>query len=48
MISLLLSPHCLEQTCIKGPGTINGQLFIIEDCEDCDIYVCDHLAQVVR
>eukprot|EP00960_Hanusia_phi_P039019 753700-Hanusia_phi.AAC.1 len=33
---------------LKGqvPGTINGQMFIIEDCEDCDIYVCDHLAQV--
>ena len=25
---------------------INGQMFIIEDCEDCDIYICDYTAQV--
>jgi hypothetical protein len=34
------------QVCIKEPGQINGQMFIIEDCEDCDIYVCDYTAQV--
>jgi hypothetical protein len=34
------------QVCIKEPGQIDGQMFIIEDCEDCDIYVCDFTAQV--
>ena len=52
------------QVCIKEPGSIDGQMFIIEvgesqegtgrasradfeqDCEDCDIYVCDYTAQV--
>lgn len=34
------------QVCIKEPGSINGQQFIIEDCEDCDIYICDNTAQV--
>ena len=34
------------QVCIKEPGQVNGQMFIIEDCEDCDIYVCDYTAQV--
>jgi len=34
------------QVCIKAPGEINGQMFIIEDCEDCDIYICDYTAQV--
>jgi hypothetical protein len=36
----------MMQVCIKEPGQINGQMFIIEDCEDCDIYVCDYTAQV--
>uniref|UniRef100_A0A6U2EBU0 Protein XRP2 n=1 Tax=Hemiselmis andersenii TaxID=464988 RepID=A0A6U2EBU0_HEMAN len=35
-----------NQVCIKPPGAINGQMFIVEDCEDCDIYVCDNTAQV--
>ncbi|KAJ1494748.1 tubulin binding cofactor C-domain-containing protein [Baffinella frigidus] len=35
-----------NQVCIKPPGSINGQMFIIEDCENCDIYICDHMAQV--
>jgi len=34
------------QVCIKEPGSINGQQFIIEDCEDCDIYLCDQTATV--
>mmetsp|Transcript_8528 Transcript_8528/g.20126 ORF Transcript_8528/g.20126 Transcript_8528/m.20126 type:complete len:418 (-) Transcript_8528:911-2164(-) len=31
---------------IKEPGSINGQPFNIGDCEDCDIYICDYIAQV--
>jgi len=31
---------------IKEPGSINGQPFKIGDCEDCDIYICDYIAQV--
>lgn len=34
------------QVCIKEPGSINGQMFIVEDCEDCDIYLCDYMATV--
>jgi protein XRP2 len=31
---------------IREPGSIKGQQFIIEDCDDCDIYLMDHSAQV--
>jgi len=31
---------------IKEPGSVNGQQFIIEDCVDCDIFVCDYSASV--
>ena len=31
---------------IKPPGSINGQQFIIDSCEGCDLYVLDHTAQV--
>mmetsp|Transcript_18872 Transcript_18872/g.38405 ORF Transcript_18872/g.38405 Transcript_18872/m.38405 type:complete len:434 (+) Transcript_18872:53-1354(+) len=31
---------------IKEPGSVNGQPFNIGDCEDCDIYICDYIAQV--
>lgn len=34
------------QTIVKEPGSINGQQFIIEDCVDCDIFVCDYSASV--
>ena len=34
------------QVCIKEPGSINGQMFIVEDCEDCDVYLCDFMATV--
>ncbi|XP_067934750.1 protein XRP2-like [Watersipora subatra] len=30
----------------RMPGTINGQQFIIRNCENCDIYVFDHCAAV--
>lgn len=34
------------QTVIKEPGSIRGQQFVIENCQDCDIYLLDHTAQV--
>jgi hypothetical protein len=34
------------QTLIKLPGTINGQQYIIEECEDCDIFLLDHCTAV--
>ena len=30
------------ETLVKAPGTINGQQFVIDSCEDCEIYVLDH------
>ena len=30
----------------RMPGSINGQQFIIQNCENCDIYVFDHCATV--
>lgn len=30
--------------CIKPPGSINGEQFIIEDNNQCDIYILDHIA----
>ena len=26
---------------VKAPGTINGQQFVIDSCEDCEIYILD-------
>eukprot|EP00741_Cyanophora_paradoxa_P004980 tig00000842_g4828.t1 len=34
------------QTLIKKPGSIDGQQFIIEDLEDCEVYLLDWSAQV--
>lgn len=34
------------QTIVRAPGSINGQQFIIEECEDCTIYLLDHTATV--
>ena len=31
---------------MKRPGQVAGQQFIIEDCDDCDIFVLDHSATV--
>jgi len=31
---------------VKPPGSIDGQAFAIQSCEDCDIYVVDHNAQI--
>jgi hypothetical protein len=30
-----------KETLIKAPGSIDGQQFIIEECEDCDIWLLD-------
>ncbi|GLI62657.1 hypothetical protein VaNZ11_005332 [Volvox africanus] len=35
-----------EQNKIKTPGSINGQSFIIDKCENCDIYILDYGVQV--
>lgn len=34
------------ETVGRMPGSINGQQFIIQNCENCDIYVFDHCATV--
>ena len=34
------------ETAGKIPGSLNGQQFIIRNCEDCNIYLFDHTAQV--
>lgn len=30
----------------KEPGSLNGQVFVIADCQNADIYVFDHTASV--
>lgn len=39
---------CLLQgeICVKLPGSVAGQQFIIENCKECDLYVLDHCAMV--
>jgi hypothetical protein len=34
------------ETLIKAPGTIDGELFKIENCKDCTIYLCDNLDSI--
>lgn len=31
---------------VREPGQIQGQQFIVEECDDCDIFLLDHSAQV--
>ncbi|KAJ1626288.1 tubulin binding cofactor C-domain-containing protein [Pavlovales sp. CCMP2436] len=31
---------------VKKPGSVAGQQFVIADCVDCDIFVCDHCEMV--
>ncbi|EFJ41269.1 hypothetical protein VOLCADRAFT_119771, partial [Volvox carteri f. nagariensis] len=38
--------QCKGEAKIKMPGSINGQSFMIDKCENCDIYILDHCAQV--
>ena len=35
-----------NETLVKRPGDVNGQGFVIELCENCDIYLLDHTQQV--
>jgi len=35
------------ETLVKSPGAIDGQQFIIEDCEDCDIWLLDWYAAAI-
>ncbi|CAF0961872.1 unnamed protein product [Didymodactylos carnosus] len=35
-----------DQTVFRLPGTVNGQQFIIQNCENCTIYVFDHTGQI--
>ncbi|CAK66950.1 unnamed protein product (macronuclear) [Paramecium tetraurelia] len=34
------------QELIKYPGQLNGLDFVVSNCEDCTIYICDHAAQI--
>ncbi|GIL51839.1 hypothetical protein Vafri_7748 [Volvox africanus] len=38
--------NCKDEIKIKTPGSINGQSFIIDKCENCDIYILDYCGQV--
>eukprot|EP00743_Colponemidia_sp_Colp-15_P002028 GILK01002202.1.p1 GENE.GILK01002202.1~~GILK01002202.1.p1 ORF type:complete len:371 (+),score=71.20 GILK01002202.1:58-1113(+) len=31
---------------VKEPGSIAGEQFVIEECEDCDIFLCDYSAAI--
>ena len=31
---------------VKAPGKIDGQQFLVEDCEDSDVYLLDHIASM--
>ncbi|RXM90816.1 Protein XRP2 [Acipenser ruthenus] len=35
-----------DETVGRLPGTLNGQQFAIQDCENCNIYVFDHSATI--
>eukprot|EP00744_Colponema_vietnamica_P003254 GILI01005012.1.p1 GENE.GILI01005012.1~~GILI01005012.1.p1 ORF type:complete len:359 (+),score=80.93 GILI01005012.1:183-1259(+) len=35
-----------SETVIRPPGSVMGEQFVIEDCQDCDIFVCDYSAAV--
>ncbi|CAF0969963.1 unnamed protein product [Rotaria sordida] len=35
-----------DQTIFRLPGSVNGQQFIIQNCENCTVYVFDHTGQV--
>uniref|UniRef100_A0A8C2J7V4 Protein XRP2 n=1 Tax=Cyprinus carpio TaxID=7962 RepID=A0A8C2J7V4_CYPCA len=35
-----------NETVGRLPGTLNGQQFVIQDCENCNIYVFDHSATI--
>jgi protein XRP2 len=35
-----------DQTIYRLPGSVNGQQFIIQNCDNCKVYVFDHTAQI--
>ncbi|XP_019621821.1 PREDICTED: protein XRP2-like [Branchiostoma belcheri] len=35
-----------DETVGRVPGTVNGQQFIIQDCENCNIFIFDHSATI--
>jgi len=35
-----------HQTIYRLPGSVNGQQFIIQNCDNCTVYVFDHTAQI--
>lgn len=35
-----------DQTIFRLPGSVNGQQFIIQKCDNCTVYVFDHTAQI--
>jgi len=35
-----------RETLVKEPGSVAGQQFVIMDCNDCDIFLCDHCEMV--
>lgn len=35
-----------DQTVYRLPGSVNGQQFIIQNCDNCTVYVFDHTAQI--
>eukprot|EP00727_Mastigamoeba_balamuthi_P006189 m51a1_g219 putative protein xrp2 (354) ;mRNA; f:41632-43191 len=34
------------QVLVRAPGSIAGQRFIVEECTDCDIWLCDHMSTI--
>ena len=35
-----------NETLIKNPSQIDGQQFILEECESCDIFLLDHVGSL--
>ena len=35
-----------SEVCVRAPGSIEGQQFVVEDNESCDIYLLDHIASM--
>jgi len=36
-----------NETLVKPPGSINGEQFVIDTCQNCNIYICDYSATVL-
>jgi protein XRP2 len=35
-----------DQTICRLPGSVNGQQFIVQNCDNCNVYVFDHTGQI--